>query len=140
MSDLLVMPEITERSELTSIYSDCHKDAYGFRPRGVNFDDMTTEEISADIDRFCEIAAEDAKQEAIYAAKKVEEFKELVAKTIEMGAGDEMTALRWIAEAEEEVYYSTQCIETMVWTLGFMFTDYGRELVKKLEKVVTFSL
>jgi hypothetical protein len=42
-------------------------------------------------------------------------------------------------DAENDTYYSIQCIEHYVWKLGILFTDYGKSLIEKLAKVVTFA-
>ena len=65
------------------------------------------------------------------------EFKKLIQETIELGAGDEETALRWLTQ--DEKFYHSQCLESWVWDKGILFTNYGRDLVKKLEKIVTFQ-
>jgi hypothetical protein len=131
--------EMTAREELIGIYSDTYKDAYGIRPRWKNYDDMTDEEIEAGIEENCKIANENADAEAKYAAEQVEEFKALIDRYInEFGAGDEETALKWILDAEGEIY-GLQCIEQIVWNRGILFTEYGRELVEKLAKVATFT-
>jgi len=36
-----------EREELSSLYSDVYKEKHGIRPRGINWDDMSTEEMRA---------------------------------------------------------------------------------------------
>ena len=69
--------------------------------------------------------------------EQVEEFKTLVQKTIDLGAGDEETALRWLTT--DEKFYHSQDVESWVWNHNILFTDYGKELVKKLEKIVTYE-
>lgn len=51
------------RSGLIHSYSDCHKDAYGFRPT-CDYRAKSTEELQADMDKFGEIAIEEAKRKA----------------------------------------------------------------------------
>jgi hypothetical protein len=122
------------------LYSDLHKDAYGFRPRGYHrfyADDTTDEERQEFWDWACrdlEIAIEEDQR----AKEKAEaEFKGLVQKTIALGAGDEETALRWLVQDEE--FYSGQDVEHYVWDKGILFTDYGRELVERLLSIVEFK-
>jgi len=67
----------------------------------------------------------------------VVEFKKLITNTIELGAGDEETALRWLTSSE--TFYSSQDVEHYVWDKGILFTDYGKELVNKLMNIVTFT-
>jgi hypothetical protein len=51
-----------------------------------------------------------------------------------MGANDETTALRWLASSEEFNHY--QDVEHFVWGYGILFTDYGRQLVKRIAEIV----
>ena len=69
-------------------------------------------------------------------AEQVAEFKKLVQTTIDVGAGDEETALRWLIG---EKFYHIQDVESWVWDCNILFTDYGKELVKKLDKIVTYE-
>ena len=47
-----------------SLYSDVHKDAYGFRPRDWDrVRSMTDAEFQAEIDRLCDRASEEAERE-----------------------------------------------------------------------------
>jgi hypothetical protein len=126
-----------KRDEVLCCISDVHKEAYGFRPRGYDFESMSYEELSSLYDRWSEDAAYRYEQEKLAEAEDVEKFKSLVQKTIEMGAGDEETALRWITDSE--LFYNEQHVEDFVWKNGILFTDYGRELNKKLRSLVTYT-
>ena len=95
----MMTSELTPRESMIQIYSDFHKDAYGFRPRGINYDAMSLEDLEADFARFAEICKENAEAEAKAEAKAVEEFEAYISAIISMGAGNKTTALRWIAEA-----------------------------------------
>ncbi len=127
-----------ERDELLCSISDVHKEAYGFRPRGYDFESMSYEELSSLYDRWSEDANARYEQEKAKEVEDVEEFKSLVNKTIEMGAGDEETALRWLTSSE--VFYNEQDVEHFVWKHGILFTDYGRDLNVKLRSLVNYRL
>lgn len=121
------------------LFSDLHKDAYGMRPRGHHFydEDTTDEERQAIWDRTL-VALDDAiKEEEALKEYSLTEFKALVQKTIELGAGDEETALRWLVQDEE--FYGSQDVEHWVWNKGILFTDFGRDLCKRLMTIVTFK-
>lgn len=129
-------PEVAMESYADELYqyiSDASKDAQGFRYRmditGMTFADLEQECVIWS--KKAEIADQYEKEEAALA---VEEFKALVKRTIEMGAGDEATALRWIADTESQ---DAQDVEHFVYMQGILFTDYGRELCKKLKSIVT---
>ena len=117
--------------------SDAYKSAYGTRPRGMDFDSMSTTELEDYSDRLNELAHEVYLEEKAHEAEDVQEFKALIQRTIDLGAKDEETALRWITDGE--TFYSTQCVEHFVYNQGILFTDYGKDLCKRLEDIVTYS-
>ena len=126
-----------KRYQLVSYISDAHKDAYGFRPRGYDFDRMTMDQLKEWADELSAEVAREIEREDARKADAVAEFKALVQSTIEMGAGDEETAIRWLTSDEE--FYHEQDVEHWVYNQGILFTDYGRELVAQLNSTVSFK-
>lgn len=123
------------RDELLCIYSDMYKDVHGFRPRHIAIGELSDQELKEDIEGFSEeIKIQIAEQEA-YEAKCIAKFEELVANTIEIGAGDRATALRWIYEPFDFEPHSYD-IEHFVWKLGFSHTEYGFALEKEMLHVL----
>jgi len=120
-----------EKNELLSMHSDMYKDAYGFRPRGVNFDKHTIKHINDEIDFLQEIIEDDMKLQAIRQQQDIVAFKNLIQETIEHGAGNHETALRWLLEGSEY----PQDIEMFVWSTGIDFTEYGRSITKQIENI-----
>ena len=51
--------DLSERDQLLTYISDTHKDAYGFRPRGL-YNDMSVQELKVELDRLYEAASEEA--------------------------------------------------------------------------------
>ena len=89
-----------------NIYSDLHKDAYGFRPRGDEFyhADTTPERKQEIWDRTLRDLEQTIEWEKQAEAEAIVAFEALVETTIAAGAGDRETAIRWIVEAEEDEY------------------------------------
>ena len=120
------------------LFSDFHKDAYGFRPRNHRFYDADTtpaekQEIWDATGRaFDRRQEEEARREE----EALADFKAQITKVIEAGAGNRINALRWMTSSE--TFYSHQCVEMWVYDQGILFTDYGRELVKELMELVEF--
>ena len=82
------------RYEMETQYSDLHKDAYGFRPRGVNLSEWSYEELAEETDRLmCEL-----ENQAAYEA----EYK---ARQAEIDAEQERERLAWLAEQPEKIDY-----------------------------------
>ena len=125
--------ELTKRENMILLYSDFHKDAYGIRPRGLNLYAFTTEELEADFNRFEQVCADNRIEELAAEAEADKAFKTLIANTIQMGAGDEVTALRWMAEGEVEQYGYDY--EHFLWNQGILYSAYGKEIAKKLAPI-----
>ena len=121
------------RDDLQSFIWDCYKEAYGIRPRFMDFESMSMDQLRKEADSCADAAEETFQREKEEADEWVEEFKQAVQKTIELGANHEETALRWMTQAEK--FDNTQCVESYVWSQGMLFTDYGRDLVLKLNKI-----
>ena len=68
------------------------------------------------------------------AARNVFEFTGEILNMIELGAKDRETALRWMTQDHE--FHSEQDVSHWVWSHGILFTEYGKQLVKDLLKIV----
>ena len=120
-----------------SIFSDLHKDAYGFRPRGHEYFDAAPERKQEIWVRVCEDLEASQEEESRREQEAVAEFKAQITRVIEAGAGNRITALRWMTSTE--TFYLEQDVEHWVWNQGILFTDYGRELVKELCTIVELT-
>ena len=123
----------------TEIFSDLHKDAYGFRPRDHRFyDEETTDAERQEIwDYMCQVIEDNIAAEKEHEARALRDFESQINLRIALGAGDRATALRWMIQ--DEKFYNEQCVEHWVWNQGILFTDEGRQLVKDLMDIVTFQ-
>ena len=121
------------------LFSDFHKDAYGFRPRNHRFYDADTTPAEKQEIWDATGRAFDRRQEEEVRREKeaLADFKAQITKVIEAGAGNRINALRWMTSSE--TFYSHQCVEMWVYDQGILFTDYGRELVNELMDIVTFE-
>ena len=125
--------QMTERESLIQIYSDFYKDAYGFRPRGINYHEFTLDELKEDFARFREVCDENNKLEAEANERAKQEFEARVQSIIEMGAGDRQTAMRWIVDSFEETDFYYDINSVAMYELGLGWTDYARQVAKELE-------
>ena len=115
---------------------ETHKDAHGTKGYHYKFEDMSLEELIAEADALSRIAHEVREQEKFLAECELRAFEHHVAITIADGAGDRLTALRWMTQMH--TWFGLQDVEHYVWGLGFLFTPEGRELVDELCYVVEF--
>ena len=120
-----------------NIFSDLHKDAYGFRPRGHEYYEALPARKQEIWVKVCEDLEAAQEEEARQAEEAVAEFKAQITKVIEAGAGNRINALRWMTSTE--TFYHSQSVEGWVWEQGILFTDYGRELVNELMEIVEFE-
>ena len=125
--------ELSHRENLILLYSDFHKDAYGFRPRTINVYALTTEELEADFARFEQVCKDNRIEELAAEAEADNAFRTLITNTILMGAHDEVTALRWIAEGAVEQYGWDY--EHFLWNQGIAYSKYGQEIAQKLAPI-----
>ena len=121
----------------TDLFSDLHKDVYGYRPRGAAMDEWnsrTPRQKNELYNALCdelEVVTQDEKRQA---DRNLFEFTGLIMDMIELGAKDRETALRWMTQDHE--FHSEQDVSHWVWAHGILFTEYGKQLVKDLLKIV----
>ena len=91
-----------ERHELESAIWDTYKEAHGVRPRWMNMSEMSMDELRAEYTRLLREADEERSREVAREVAAAEAFEAQIAVTIEMGAADRETAIRWIREAYDD--------------------------------------
>ena len=105
MTEFKSWEELSERERLECTYSDAYKDAYGFRPRGVNIAGFTLEELKGELQHLEEIigrnmrAEHEAQQKAI-AAFEARVHEVMTMMCINRGDCNRADAIRWIQQAE----------------------------------------
>ena len=91
--------ELSELEQAQAIYSDMHKDAYGFRPR-FDYNTWTLEKFNAEFKLMGRIIEDDNKVKQENQEKSAHDFEMRVLSLLQTGAKDRAMALRWIHEAE----------------------------------------
>lgn len=96
------MMMISERDELLSMYSDVHKDAYGFRPRDYDrVKALSLDELRAEMDYLGKVAAEEYDREV---KAEGEAALRLWASAMGLAMSQNVplaTAYRWLMQAED---------------------------------------
>ena len=95
-------------------YSDYHKDAYGYRPR-YDYSNYTLEQLIADYEKFSKVVEENMREEEIAQKRNIDAFESRIASTIQLGANDRQTALKWICDGDE----------VDAWDIGFYLWKQG---------------
>jgi hypothetical protein len=91
----------TTNSRDGDIFSDLHKDVYGFRPRGVTFD--TIEAFDAEFERLVVRLNEQEDEDTIRQSANMDKFAQRVMETMELCNCDQRRAVEIIADAEGEL-------------------------------------
>ena len=114
--------ELTQLEQAQATFWDMYKDAYGFRPRGIDTSTWTLEQFDAEFEGLS-VAIDAAEQERKTAeAKATDSFERRVAELISMGARDYDMAMRWIHEAE--VTHGDN--DYLAWTLGLPYQYFRK--------------
>ena len=91
--------ELSELEQAQEIYSDMHKDAYGFRPR-FDYSGWTLDKFNSQFELMGQIIEADNKVEKENQEKSAHDFEMRVLSLLQTGAKNRAMALRWIHEAE----------------------------------------
>ena len=92
--------EMSDLEQASATWWDMYKDAYGFRPRGVDTSDWTLDLFRKEMDYLQEIIERNHAQRLIEEDAASHDFEMRVADLLRSGAKDREMALRWIHEAE----------------------------------------
>jgi hypothetical protein len=116
--------DLTALEQAATIYSDAHKDAYGFRPRdGGLYNPITLADYEGAIEDCARVMAENEAEEAIRAAAALEAVWSEIADLQHDHGIDRETALRWWFEAQGRNDHS-QAREHALWERGIAFRDF----------------
>jgi hypothetical protein len=93
--------ELTQLEQAREIYWDMHKDAYGFRPRGIDTSSWTLDQFEAEFKVLGEVIEAEEKVRIAAEQNAVFSFEKRISDLMFSGAKDRATAMRWIHEAED---------------------------------------
>lgn len=128
-----------DKNEIISIISDVYKDVNGFRPRTYNFQDWTLNELDEFFKDLVKQSEELRKEEKEFEKSRLQEFKDTLNNLKSNHNLTENEALRWMLDGfidgSGEFDYLT--IEGFTMYHDISYTNYGREIEKKLLKIVT---
>jgi hypothetical protein len=121
----LVMLTLSEINTATGsrdgdIFSDLHKDVYGFRPRGITFD--STEDFDAEFERLVVRLNEQQDEDAVRQSANLERFFDRVLETMELCNCERDRAIEIIADAEGELdFFKHYGYERLEWVFDLRF-------------------
>ena len=135
--------EMTTHTFSTELFSDLHKEVYGFRPRGHWFYDANTtdEERQTEWDYLCKRLDQQIEEGNAEKAANLEAFRIQVKQNLTLGAKDEQESIRWVVESLNpspvDLAYGGEwvCWELgLAFSNGYIFNQACRDLSNKLEK------
>ena len=88
--------EMTLLEQYQCQYWDMYKDAYGFRPRGIDTSGWTEADFEKEFAALGNVIERELAREREEQKVAIREFENLVTRYISNGAGDRETALLWI--------------------------------------------
>ena len=127
-----------KRNEVLGFISDLYKDVNGVRPRFYNFNEWSDSELEAFTDKLIAQLKENEELERLQEEADVKRFQDQVQKTIELGAGDRKTALKWLFSSEEYdqgEYVTDWDVDGFLYSQGIVYSDFGKGVRKELLEI-----
>ena len=127
-----------KRSDVLSWISDLYKDVHGVRPRGYNFHEWTDAELEVYTDELIAQLKENEELDRLQQEADVKRFQDQIQKTIELGAGDRKTALKWLFSSEEYdqgEYVTDWDVDGFLYSKGIVHSDFGKQVKKELLEI-----
>ena len=93
--------ELSHKEQLASIHYDLYKDVHGIRPRWIDYNVMSEEDLEKELDRLKDEAEVVWKEEEIQKDKAEQDVMSRIQEIIFSGAKDIPTAIRWLHDTYE---------------------------------------
>ena len=102
--------QFSYKQELVNLYWDMYKEIHNIRPRWMNLEEMSVEQLEAELDALTEEGRLVFAREAEIQKQCAVKFEEQVAS---MGV-DRETAIRWIMQAEDvDTLFDLMCVRNL---------------------------
>lgn len=95
--------EMSILEEYRNTWWDMYKDAYNIRPRGINTDGWSVSDFEEEFEYLEKVIDRENAERKEMEDEAIRRFEILVTKTINTGAADRNTAVRWILDDERDV-------------------------------------
>ena len=91
--------ELSRKEQLAATHYDFYKDVYGIRPRWMNYEAMTEQELEVELDNLSKQAEVEAKLEKERQDKAAEDVEHVILNLQMAGAKNRAMAVKWLHEA-----------------------------------------
>ena len=125
MEEFKTWEEMTVLEQYACQYWDMHKDAYGFRPRGIDTSSWTEADFEREFFQLSVTIAEEDRIRKEAEEKAAHDFEMRILSLQMTGATDRDMALRWVHEAEG----SNGDEEYLCFLVGLPYGYFRRETV-----------
>lgn len=115
------VPPRNRRDDLATIHYDLYKDVNGIRPRWMDYDSMTEQQLEKEIALLHEEQDVQIEQQKIDEQNAIKAFESRVQDLVNSGAGDRQKAIEWISQAE-----GWPIGEHLAYELGLPFDYFSR--------------
>ena len=92
--------DLSDLEQAQQTYSDMYKDAYNFRPRGVDTSSWTLEDFEKEFKHLGEVIERAEAERKVQEYYSAQDFEKRVEGLISTGAKNRETALQWIMAAD----------------------------------------
>lgn len=93
--------EMSRKEQLAATHYDFYKSVHGIRPRWMNYDAMTEQELEAQIEQLGRESEIQEREDAIREAKAIDDVEHLILNLRMSGAQDRAMAVRWLHDAND---------------------------------------
>ena len=100
MNEFKSWEEMTVLEQYACQYWDMHKDAYGFRPRGIDTSSWTESDFEAEFVQLARVIETSYQAQLVREEMAAHDFEMRMLGLLQSGAKDREMAMRWIHEAE----------------------------------------
>jgi len=122
---VLAWEELSELEQLRCIYSDCYKDAMGFRPR-FPIQSKTEDELRKEIDEFSRMIDEQETLRIEEEKLAINNFEYRIDSLMQFGAKNRAMAIRWLTESISDADYE-QDKDYVCYRFGLPFGYLNKE-------------
>ena len=91
--------QMSRRDQLAAMHYDFYKDVHGTRPRWMNYDECTEEELELMLEQLSAQSDIQQAEEAMAQAKAMDDVEHTILNLRMSGAKDRSMAVRWLHEA-----------------------------------------
>ena len=120
------------RDEVLNVISDIYKEAYGIRPRHIDYSTWTNEELTGELECLSKVCQDNEDWEEMQAAAAYDEYEMAISKLIGVGAEDRPQAIKWLWDADDPMD-----VDHFMYNRGLLYHPDVKVLVTEVNEVLS---